>query len=362
MPCALFAAERNIGELQGGSVKISIDGIIFSLQQQGGISVYFRELLDYLTVQHMPATLTLESPTRQEVVGYGQDVSVLSRHARPLERYRTCRVPSGVSVFHSSYYRLPSEHRLPTVVTVHDFIYERYQLGPRQWVHTAQKNAAIRAAQAVICISASTKDDLLKFVGETPGQTIHVIHNGVSNIFCNLRREHSATPYVLFVGQRGGYKNFSLALKAMVFLPDLELHCVGGGPIRTDELDGVPESVKRRVRHLGFVSDEELNILYNRALCLVYPSSYEGFGIPVVEAMRAGCPVVSAACKAVLEVGRDALTIVAGSDPRDMADAILKTASSERLSLVQKGLVVASGYSWDVTHRQTVELYRILGA
>lgn len=340
---------------------INIDGIIFSLQQQGGISVYFHKLLDYLALRHKSTTLTLESPTKQEVVGYCRGVSVMSRPARTLERYRTSRVPPGVSVFHSSYYRLPSQHSLPTVVTVHDFIYERYQQGPRQWVHTLQKNAAIRAAQAVICISESTRNDLLEFVGETPGQTIHVIHNGVSDIFCDLRLEPTVVPYVLFVGQRSGYKNFFVALRAMSFLPDLELHCVGGGPIRLDELDGVPKSVARRVRHLGFVSDEDLNILYNRALCLVYPSSYEGFGIPVVEAMRAGCPVVSADCKAVREVGRDALTVVAGSDPRAMADAILKTISSERSSLIQKGLAVAKGYSWDATHRQTLEVYRSLG-
>lgn len=340
---------------------INIDGIIFSLQKQGGISVYFHELLEYLTREHGSVVLTLESPTSQEVNRYDRGVSVINRPARTFERYRTSRVLPGVSVFHSSYYRQPSRHDLPTVVTVHDFIYERYLQGPRQWLHTKQKNAAIRAAQAVICISESTKNDLLEFVGETPGQKIYVIHNGVSDIFCNLRLEPTIAPYVLFVGQRSGYKNFSVALRAMAFLPDLELHCVGGGPIRLGELDGVPESVYRRVRHLGFVSDEELNILYNRALCLVYPSSYEGFGIPVVEAMRAGCPVVSADCKAVREVGRDALTIFAGSDPQAMADAILKTASSERASLVEKGLAVASGYSWSDTHRQTLDVYRSLG-
>jgi len=341
---------------------IVIDGIIFSLQQQGGISVYFHKLLDFLAVQNISAILTLEGPVQQDVSEYGREISVLSRSARSLERFRTSRVPFDVSVFHSSYYRIPNDRRLPTVVTVHDFIYERYYRGPSQWVHTAQKNAAIRAAQAVICISESTKDDLLEFVGITPGQKIHVIHNGVSDIFCNLHLESSAIPYVLFVGQRSGYKNFHLALKAMTFLPDLELLCVGGGPIHPDELNGVPELVRRRVRHLGFVSDKELNVLYNCALCLIYPSSYEGFGIPVVEAMRAACPVVSADCKAVLEVGRDALTIVAQSDPRAMADAILKTASSERPSLIQKGLAVAQRYSWDDTHRQTLEVYRSLGA
>lgn len=340
---------------------VAIDGIIFSLQRHGGISVYFQQLLKHMEKNKFHATLTLEAPVFQNTREYGSFISAEHRPGRLFERYRPCRTSNNTAVFHSSYYRLSSEPSLPTVVTVHDFIYERYQRGPRQWVHTAQKNAAIRAAQAVICISESTKDDLLEFVGETPGQKIHVIHNGVADVFKNLRLEPSDMPFVLFVGQRAGYKNFCVALAAMEFLPDLELQCVGGGPIRPEELKGIPDSVARRVRHLGFVSDEELNVLYNRALCLVYPSSYEGFGIPVVEAMRAGCPVVSTDCKAVLEVGRDALTVVADADPRAMADSILKTVSSERSNLIKKGLAVAQGYSWDATHRQTLEIYRSLG-
>jgi mannosyltransferase len=344
-------------------MKYIIDGIVFSLQQQGGISVYFKELLDFLNLNQAPTTLLLDGTLKKDLISTNSScVTAIHRPARIIERYRPCRMPYGKAVFHSSYYRLPSNRCLPTVVTVHDFIYERYQQGPRLWVHRAQKNAAIRSAQAVICVSESTKQDLLEFVGETPGQVIYVIHNGVSNVFRNLGLEASKTPFVLFVGQRAGYKNFQLALKAMVFLPDLEIHCVGGGAIHPDELKDIPESVAARVRHLGFVSDEELNTLYNCALCLVYPSSYEGFGIPVIEAMRAGCPVVSTGCKAVLEVAPEALTVVSDLDPRTMADAILKTSSSDRRSLIQKGLTVAQGYSWEATHRKTLAVYRSLSA
>ncbi len=341
---------------------ILIDGIIFSLQKQGGISVYFKTLIEYLSKTQENAALIFDDSFNHRIGIDEESMSIYRQTSRFFERYRKCRIPLQASVFHSSYYRKPDKSALPTVVTVHDFIYERYQSGPRQWVHTTQKNAAIRAAQAVICISESTKDDLLEFVGETPGQTIHVIHNGVSDIFCKLCLEPVVTPFVLFVGQRSGYKNFRLALNAMAFLPDMALYCVGGGPIRPDELNGIPESVVRRVRHLGFVTDEELNVLYNQALCLVYPSSYEGFGIPVVEAMRAGCPVVSVDCKAVLEVGRDALTVVPELDSRAMADAILQTISSGRQSLIHKGLAVAQRYSWDATHSQTLAVYRSLSA
>ena len=325
------------------NTNITIDGVVFSLQRAGGVSVYFRTLLEFLDSRHENAQILLEGSLLQHVEEFGVNILSIRRKARLLERYRHCCLPDDVSVFNSSYYRLPNRSNIPTVVTVYDFIYERYLRGPRQWVHTAQKNAAIRAAQAIICISESTKSDLLNFIGEIPGQTIRVIHCGVSELFHKLNIEPSGVPFVLFVGQRGGYKNFRLVLEAMAFLPDLELRCVGGGMIHPHELKDVPNSVARRIKHLGFVSDEELNIIYNRAQCLVYPSSYEGFGIPVVEAMRSGCPVVCLECKAVLEVGRDALTIVSAPDPRYMADVILKTASSERPWLVQKGMAVAQG-------------------
>ena len=342
---------------------IAIDGIVFSLQKQGGISVYFYRLLDYLKRQGEPVTLALEDPAKQEVDDSGGAISVTRRRARLLERYRNCRIPSHTSVFHSSYYRLPGKSSTPTVATVHDFVYERYAREPRRWVHSHQKHAAIRAAQAVICVSESTRQDFLEFVGQIPGQAVHVIHNGVSEIFRPLPPASALAPHLLYVGERRGYKNFRLLLRAMEFLPHLELHCVGGGALCTDELAGLPSSVLGRVRHRGFVSDEVLNELYNQTFGLVYPSSYEGFGIPVVEAMRAGCPVVSIQCKAVMEVGGDALTVAAEADPRALADAVLRLdAVDYRSRMAAAGLEVAGRFSWDQTHARTLNVYRSLGA
>ena len=234
--------------------------------------------------------------------------------------------------------------------------------GPSKWIHLAQKHSAIHAAQSIICISESTKNDLLKYIKVRADQNIYVTHLAASETFQPLNVQINHKPFVLFVGNRDGYKNFKFLLSAMCFLPDFDLLCVGGESIRSDELNGVSQFIASRVHHKGYVSDIELNELYNSAVCLVYPSTYEGFGIPVVEAMKAGCPVVCVDCKAVVEVGRDALSIVNGDDPREMANAILNTMSSSRSNLIKRGFQVAQGYSWNNTHRQTLEVYRSLGA
>ena len=102
---------------------VCIDGIIFYLQRYGGITVYFRELLAHLAVARLPATLTVEGPTLHNLDDCPSDVSIENRAARHLERFMPCRLPSSATVFHSSYYRLPEDRAVPTVVTVHDFIY-----------------------------------------------------------------------------------------------------------------------------------------------------------------------------------------------------------------------------------------------
>jgi mannosyltransferase len=241
---------------------------------------------------------------------------------------------------------------------VYDFIYERAVTGPRRWVHSCQKFSAIRSASTIICISNATRDDLGIYVGEDPEQDVRVIHLAAGEEFRPIDIESSERPFILFVGRRGGYKNFEMVLQALAFLPDFELICVGGGTLRAEELANVDNSVRERVRQVGALSSVRLNELYNRATCLAYPSSYEGFGIPALEAMQAGCPVVSTKCKAVLEIGGDALT-VAESDPVDLARCILQvTSASYRTMKIQAGLLIAGKYSWEDTYQRTLEVYR----
>ena len=349
--------------LQHGA-PVCIDGIVFSLQRQGGISVYFRELLKRLSSDNAPATLLLDGILRQPAPTCGPSLAVVSRRSRLLERYRPCRVPlgTGAAVFHSTYYRRPIENRLPTVVTVHDFTYERCLAGPRRWVHTAQKFAAIRQAQHLICVSQSTMDDLEELVGLRAGQRASVILHGVSDHFRPTIQPQSMPPFALFIGERSGYKNFSLAVEAMTHLPDMMLSCVGGGPLRPEELKAAPHAARARVHHLGIVDEARLNELYNLAQCLVYPSRYEGFGIPVAEAMTAGCPVVAIGCKAVREVGGDALT-VAENDPVELAQAIERTREpAYRADKVLRGLARAHLFKWDECYRATAAIYRELAA
>lgn len=343
-------------------MSITLDGIIFSLQRHGGISVYFRELMAHAAKVGVDVTLTLDTPTIQEIPQTCDTLRIVEQRARLFERYRGARDPSSSAVFHSSYYRLPARRGQASVVTVHDFTYERFIKGPALWVHRHQKYKAIRAAQAIICISEATKDDLLEFVGVRAGQTVHVIPNGVADTFRPIEGIEYNPRELLFVGERRGYKNFRLLLGALALLPGYRVRCVGGGTLRDEEFEGLSSDIRERVSHLGVVTDEQLNSHYNRASGLVYPSAYEGFGIPVIEAMRAGCPVVAVECKAVQEVGGSALLVAKDMTPAVLAQAIRQLENTAwRSKAIAAGLRRAAEFSWKATHERTLQVYRDLG-
>lgn len=342
---------------------ILLDGIVFSLQTQGGVSVYFHELLQRLSNLDARTELLIDekSPVNS---GFGKNLSIVRRSARIAERYRDCPISDDPRLFHSSYYRLPASRRVKVLTTVHDFTYEHFVSGPRRWVHSWQKFRAIRRSDLVICVSENTRRDLFEFLPDFPRERVHVVPNGVSGLFrpLGLAPENSR-PYVLFVGRRDSYKNFSVAVDTIARMDSVDLHCVGGGPFNAVEIWQLERCIPGRYRHMGSVSTEELNRLYNGALCLLYPSAYEGFGIPVLEAMRAGCPVVALNASSIPEVAGDAACLVDVAEPESLALAIDRMRdASYREDLRARGFVRAAGFSWDKTFAETMLLYeKLLG-
>ncbi|CUA91543.1 glycosyltransferase family 4 protein [Comamonas thiooxydans] len=339
-------------------MKIFLDGIVYSIQNFGGISVYFNELIRTLENEICNFQITTYNDKKQNPFPSNSEVTENSRF---LERYRNCKINSDeFDIFHSTYYRNPENRKIKNIVTVHDFVYEHYNNGLRKFVHSYQKFSSIRNADRIICISEATKKDLLHFLPHIDESLIDVIYNGVSNTYRPENISHSEDrPFLLFIGARSGYKNFHVAAKALEHLKDFKLVCVGGGKLSESDLSGLPSSIQGRIEHAGFLSEEAINHLYNQAFCLVYPSSYEGFGIPVAEAMQAGCPVVTSKCEAVIEVGQESLTVVEKLDAFEFAKNIERLFEKEyRQKKIESGLVLSKKYDWRKTHQHTLDVYR----
>jgi len=334
---------------------ILFDGIVFSLQPYGGISTLFTEILSRL-------------PTSSyELLGFRQSppptlASASYAHQRPrfLERYRRARVEHGADIFHSTYYRLPDSGDSKIVTTVYDFVYERFAPVHRRAVHGFQKRKAIARSDKLICISESTRRDLIAFSGSSLGDRAVVIPLGVSEEFHPVAHVE-VRPQVLFVGIRGAYKNFAAVVDAISGLRDVDLVCVGGGEFARSEIDMMERRIPGRYRSSGYLSTAALNLEYNRSLCLAYPSLYEGFGIPILEAMRAGCPVVAVNRSSVPEVAGDAALLLQRGDADEIRTAIQSImVSSTRNDLVRRGRARAAKFGWDETVKKTIAVYEEL--
>lgn len=324
--------------------KIYLDCIIYSIRSTGGITVYTDELIKELNNRRANFELVDQFPSK------------LNKY---LHRYTSCNIDAAANdIFHSSYYRVPSVP-VKTVVTVHDFIYERYYSGIKKKIHSWQKFNAINKADALICVSNATKDDLLEYTGGNLRSKVYVIHNGVSEAYSYLDKFDLSNRYVLFVGKRDGYKNFKLAVDVVSRIDGVNLISVGGGGLTAEEVAYISKKkCSRKVFNFPRVTEERLNELYNGAICLLYLSSYEGFGIPVIEAMKSGCPVINIPCKAVLEVACGAsLTAASYHDLDGLVELVYKCAGSSRGDFIYRGLQIAERYSWSKTHAKTIEVY-----
>lgn len=256
-----------------------------------------------------------------------------------------------VDVLHCPTFRGPlAPPACPLVVTVHDLAVLRHPETFNLWTRLYSRlcvSRVARAARLLIAVSEHTKREIVELLG-VPAEKIRVVPNGVSETFTP---DGPAEPgdYVLAVGTIEPRKNLGRLAEAARRL-GVELRVVGASGWGHVELGA-------GVRRLGRVPDEELARLYRGARCLAYPSIYEGFGIPIVEAMASGTPVVTSRGGATEEVAGAAAVLVDPLDPAAIAAGI-EEAAARREELVRVGLERARDFGWDEVARRTADVYR----
>lgn len=348
---------------------IVYDNIIFSLQRAGGVSAYWAELI----IRVVNLNQVLFYGARHQNIFAPEVDTVEETKLFPLQLYRYLpflkKLPDG-AIFHSSYYRVAMQKHVVNITTVHDFTYEYYRHGIARRVHIYQKRLAINSSDGIICVSENTKKDLLKFYPDMSEDRIKVIYNGVSDSIYRLENPDQylegvldrliSKKYILFVGDRTPYKNFFKAVDALEGLEDYHFVVVGGGEFSQKESARL-SGLRGRIIHYQGLSTEALNALYNNAFCLLYPSSYEGFGLPIAEAMKAGCPVVTSELSAIPEVAGEAAVYLKKRTPSEIIHAIRSLERPElRAELIDKGIAQAAKFSWDKCYRETVDFYEYI--
>ncbi len=371
-------------------VRIVLDGFPLAVRS-AGIGTYTRELAGEMAAVAPRTSFTLFQPPWPRAGDHGSS-------APPnLGTTRSWRYPfimgqpapiapavlslesalDSVDLFHGTNYALPARCRAPRVATVHDLALLRHpELGNTQLRAMVRRaTRALSHADKVIAVSQATKDDLVELCGVDPDRIV-VIHNGCSDTFAPMEREHAraaverelgiAVPYVLHVGTLEPRKNLGRLIEAYALVAGertIPHHLILAGepgwePARLDQL-AERQGVADRVHFTGRVSGDLLRPLYAAADVFVYPSLYEGFGLPVIEAMACGTPVVTSNRSALPEVAGNASLIVDPSSVSEIATAIRRCLSETGLAqaLRANGLARASALTWAAAARATLRTY-----
>ncbi|HEX2428126.1 MAG TPA: glycosyltransferase family 1 protein [Gaiellaceae bacterium] len=255
----------------------------------------------------------------------------------------------GLDVLHCTTFRGPSTSPVPTVLTVHDLAILRAPGAFPRWHRlygSAGLRRVLRSADAVVAVSEFTRDEVVELAG-VPADRVRVVPNGVDPVFVPDGPRVDGD-YVLAVGTLEPRKNLARAVEAAQ-VAGVELRVVGARGWGGVDVDG----------WVGEVPDTELAALYRGARCVLYPSLYEGFGLPVLEAMACGVPVVTSRGTAMEEVAGEAAVLVDPLDVSAIAEGIA-TSAARRDELVRVGLERARAFDWKQSADDVVELWREL--
>jgi glycosyltransferase involved in cell wall biosynthesis len=353
---------------------------IFALQKMGGISRYFVELARrlpgcaadiettvlaplYINKYLMQSTVHKVGRKIPSFPGGHRFLPVLNRLAG-----RSFLKNQAPDIFHETYYLATVQPTsAPRFLTVYDMIHERF---PDQFQGVDRnipvlKAKAVARADHVIAISMSTRDDLIHYLNISPDKvSVIPLAPSFDNTDDATGIQQWERPYLLYVGLREGVKNFQRFLKAFsgskVLCSEFDVVCVGGGDFTSEEKCSFRElGVEKRVQLLH-ADDTRLAALYAQAALFVYPSLYEGFGLPIVEAMHCGCPVVCSNTSSMPEIAGDAALYFDPADEEELCAVIESVVQSQELadSLRVRGYEREKMFSWNTCIQQTAALYR----
>lgn len=373
---------------------IGIDGNEANVRKRVGISEYAFELIS----QFARTDFTSEKVT---FVVYLKDKPLATmprensyffyRVLKPGKLWTQWRLPLDLffhrprpDVFFSMTHYAPRFSPVPTVVSVMDVSYFRfpemfnandlYQL--RNWTEYS-----VKKAKKVLTISNSSRDDIIKLY-KKPKEKVVTIYPGIKN-FISLEprvfgmnqlqaKYHTSKKFILFVGTLQPRKNIVRLIEAfskVLTSPDtheegLQLVIIGKKGWQYEEILEAPKKfgVEDEVKFLENVPDNDLDIFYQHALCYVLPSLYEGFGLPVIEAMQRGCPVITSNVSSLPEAGGDAALYVNPEDVNDIAEKISKLITDKNLreDLIAKGKKQAEKFSWNKSAKETFHILQQL--
>jgi len=365
--------------------RIVYDGTIFTSQASGGISRYFRRLIEEMARIRPEWSFDLhivEDGSVPAPLPSGENIQITRRrYLHPgwcwlpvnygSRQYRIRK--ARPAIVHSTLARPFHYAPCPLVTTIHDAIMEKLPEFYARSDHARSKRWwrwSAETCNAIFTVSETSRSDILNIWSTEPSK-VHVTYPGVEDVFCQPeRRTDSATapdfgilrPYILYVGHRGEHKNFQVLASAIrdSALEELDLVLVGGAD-RVPELESWPGLGRNRLHHFKRVTDIELRTLYSGAAALVFPSLYEGFGFPLAEAMSCGAPVVSSDIPSSREVCGDAAVFFQPRDPAHCVRAILRVRDQEkRESLIQKGIQRAKLFNWASCANETIRVYEEL--
>jgi mannosyltransferase len=359
-------------------MKIVFDNIIYSLQNSGGGSVYWTELIKRFNANKELDILFYEQKELNQNI-FRKEFSLQNVKQETflnfkIRRYLNFTKPiKEKSIFHSSYFRISKSKNAINVITIHDFTTEKFRTGLARWINLQQKKHAVSKSDGIICISENTKKDLLHFVPDVDADKIRVIYNGVSDDFFKINDDFKISEknenfkdlenykYLLYIGHRTNYKNFPIAVKTAAKVKDKYKFVVVGESFNDQEKIFVESLLGKQYTQISKLNNEGLNFLYNKAFALLYPSSYEGFGIPLVEAMKTHCPVIANKNSSIPEVVEEAAILCNDINADLMVEGIYQLENNTfRNDLIKKGLQQFPKFDWDKTYLKYLEFYKEL--